>query len=97
VDAQFARERIVAEIRDSWSAQKAALEQISQTARNTDLAHQLEEAEKKRFEQGAADLFALQIREQAAADAELLEVDAQADFFRALADYQAATGELAQP
>ncbi|MBL9116501.1 MAG: TolC family protein [Verrucomicrobiaceae bacterium] len=96
-DAQFARERIVAEVRDAWSAQKAAAEQIGQTSRNVELAWQLEEAENKRFQQGAADLFALQIREQATADARLLEVDARADFFRAFADYQAATGILAEP
>lgn len=90
-DAQFARERIVAEIRDAHSARKAAFEQIEQTRRNAELAKILEDAEGKRFTQGAADLFALQIREQATFDARLLEVDAQAEFFRALADYTAAT------
>lgn len=93
-DAKFARERIVAEIRDAYSAVKAAHEQISQTKRNVVLAKQLEEAESKRFEQGAADLFALQIREQATFDGRLLEIDAQAEFFRAQADYKTA---IAQP
>jgi outer membrane protein TolC len=90
-DAKFARERIVAEIRDAWSATKAAHEQISQTARNVELAVQLEQAEAKRLEQGATDLLALQIREQATFDGRLLEVDAQAEYFRAQADYEAAT------
>ena len=90
-DAQFARDRIVAEIRDAKSAIWAALEQIRQTSRNVDLAEQLEEAERTKFNQGAADLLALQIREQATFDARLLEVDALAEFFRAEADYEAAT------
>lgn len=90
-DAKFARERIVAEVRDAWSAIKAAHEQIGMTKRNVELAVLLEEAERKRFEQGAADLFALQIREQATFDARLLEVDARAEFFRSKADYEAST------
>lgn len=90
-DAKFARERIVAEIRDAWSAIRAAHEQIGQTARNVELAVQLEQAEAKRFEQGATDLLALQIREQATFDGRLLEVDAQAEYFRSQADYEAAT------
>lgn len=90
-DAKFARERIVAEVRDAWSAIRAAHEQIGMTRRNVDLAVQLEEAERRRFDQGATDLLALQIREQATFDARLLQVDAQAEFFRAQADYEAAS------
>jgi outer membrane protein TolC len=90
-DAKFARERIVAEVRDAWSAIKAAHEQIGMTKRNVELAVLLEDAERKRFEQGAADLFALQIREQATFDARLLEVDARAEYFRSQADYEAST------
>jgi outer membrane protein TolC len=90
LDQQFARERIVAEIQDALSAVKAAQQQMEQTQRNVDLAKQLEEAERKRFEQGAADLLALQIREQATFDARLLEIDARAEFYRALTDYEIA-------
>jgi outer membrane protein TolC len=90
-DAQFARNRIVAEIRDARSAIRAAFDQIGQTARNVELAELLEEAERTKFDQGAGDLLALQIREQATFDARLLEVDAMAEFFRAEADYEAAT------
>lgn len=89
-DEQFARDRIVAEVRDAWSAITAAHEQIGQTRRNVELAKILEDAEAARFKQGAADLLALQIREQATFDARLLEVDARAEFFRARADYEAA-------
>jgi outer membrane protein TolC len=90
-DEQFARDRIVAEIRDAFSGLKAAHEQIGQTRRNVELAKVLEDAEAVRLKQGATDLLALQIREQAAFDAKLLEVDAQADYFRNQAEYEAAT------
>lgn len=94
-DAQFARDRIVAEVRDAWSALQAAHEQIGQTRRNVELAVRLEAAENQRFDQGATDLLALQIREQATFDARLADIDAQAEFFRALVDYRAATaGDL---
>lgn len=92
-DAAFARDRIANEVRDGLSALRAAAEQIGQTSRNVELADRLAEAEKRRFEQGATDLLALQIREQAAFDARLADVEARADFFRAQADYRAALGE----
>jgi outer membrane protein TolC len=90
-DAKFARERIVAEVRDAWSAIRAAHQQIDMTRRNVELAVQLETAERQRFDQGATDLLALQIREQATFDSRLLEVDAQAELFRSQADYEAAS------
>lgn len=94
-DAAFTRDRIVNEVRDGLSALRAALEQIEQTSRNVRLADQLVEAERRRFEQGATDLLALQIREQAAFDARQSDVEARADYFRARADFRAALGETA--
>jgi hypothetical protein len=52
---------------------------------------ELQEAETERFARGAADLLALQLREQAAFDAQVSAVDIDADCFRAQADYRAAT------
>jgi outer membrane protein TolC len=89
-ELQFARDQITAAVQDAWSALEQARAQIRQTARNTSLAQELEKAESERFRQGAADLLALQIREQATFDARILEVQATADFFRALAFYRAA-------
>jgi len=59
------------------------------------LAIELREAETKRFARGATDLLALQLREQAAFDAQVSAVDIDADCFRAQADYRAAT--VAEP
>src|SRR5690606_31847026 len=69
-----ARDRIRADVRDALSAVEAAHRQIGRAQRNVELAVQLEQAEAVKFEQGAADLFALQIREQATFDARQLEV-----------------------
>jgi outer membrane protein TolC len=60
------------------------------TRKNVDLARQLETAENERLKEGATDLLALQLREQATFDAQVLEVEAQADYFRAQANYRAA-------
>jgi len=89
-ERDFARDRISADVRDALSAVDAAFQQIAQTERNVELAQQLEEAENTRFQQGAADLFTLQIREQATFDARLIAIEAQADYLRSLANYRAA-------
>jgi outer membrane protein TolC len=89
-ERRFARDRITADVQDSFSALVAAYEGVRQSADNVDLARQLEEAEVERLEQGVTDLLALQIREKASFDARLLEVEARAAYFRARADYEAA-------
>jgi outer membrane protein TolC len=78
-------------VRDSHSALVAAHHALLKTRLNVDLARRLEEAENEKIRQGAADLLALQIREQATFDAQVLEVDALNEYFRAQANYRAAT------
>ncbi len=90
-EQRFARDRIRTETRDAFSALQAAFEQIQQTALNLQLARDLQSAETERFRQGATDFLALQLRERTAFEAELLALDALTDFFRAHADYRAAT------
>lgn len=89
-EMRYARERITADVRDAHSALIAANEVLRQTRKNVDLAQQLATAEGERLKQGATDLLALQIREQASFDAKVLEVEAQSEFFRAHANYRAA-------
>jgi len=83
IERNFARDRIIAEVRDSFSALVAAHDALQQTRLNVDLAQQVEDAESERLKQGATDLFALQIREQATFDAKVLDVEAHAEYFRA--------------
>jgi outer membrane protein TolC len=89
-EQRFARDRIRTEVNDVFSAWNAAYEQSLRTRLNVELARELEAAEQERFSQGATDLLALQIREQAAFDAEVLALEAAFDCFRAQADYRAA-------
>jgi outer membrane protein TolC len=90
LEKRFAADRITADVRDSYSALSAAFDVLKHTSRNVDLAEQLENAENEKVRQGAADLLALQIREQATFDAQVLEVEALAEYFRAQANYRAA-------
>ena len=92
-EERFARDRIAAEVRDAASALGAAHEQIQQARLNASLALELQMAEAERLRRGATDLLALQLREQAAFDARVTEVEALAEYFRAQADYQAATAQ----
>ena len=92
-DLYFVRDRIRVEIKDGWSALAAANELLVTARRNAELSDLLVKAEQTRFRQGATDLLALQIREQALLEAQFAVVSAQADFFASLADYRAATAE----
>ena len=89
-ERDFARDRIVADVRDSFSALVAAYEGIRLSSENVALADQLERAQVERLAEGVTDLLALQLREKAAYDARQLEVEALSAYFRALADYEAA-------
>lgn len=89
-EKQFARENIIADVNDAYSAVDAAYTALKRTSLNVHLAEELEAAEAERFKQGASDLLALQIREQSTFEARILEIDATFAYFKALADYQAA-------
>jgi outer membrane protein TolC len=88
-EAQFARDRITAEVRDASSALEAAWSLIGQNRTNVELAAELEKAEWYRFEEGATDMLAVQLREQRTFEARLSEVESVADYFRAVAEYRA--------
>jgi outer membrane protein TolC len=89
-EQRFARDRIRTEVNDVFSAVSAAYQQNLRTRTNVELARQLQEAEQDRFNQGATDLLALQLREQATFDAQTAEIEAAFEYFRAQADYRAA-------
>ena len=90
LEKQFTRDRIIADVRDAFVSVDAAYDALKKTHRNVALARQLQSAEQERLKLGATDLLNLQIWEQFTFDAEVLGVDAQADYFRAQANYDAA-------
>jgi cobalt-zinc-cadmium efflux system outer membrane protein len=91
--ARLARDRIAAEVRDAHSAISAARQRIQATRREVALALELEAGERTRFEQGDSNLLLVNLREQQTAEAQLREVDAVLDYYRAAADLEAARGD----
>lgn len=91
---RFLRDQVAAEVRDAASALKAAWQRYRLIAEEVEVARQLEDAERVRFELGEGTLFMLNLREIATADAILREIAAHADYHRAYAAYEFTTAEL---
>jgi outer membrane protein TolC len=96
VDAQLrlARDRVAVEVRDARSALAAALERARLARREVEVAEQLERGERTRFSLGDSTQLFVNLREQTTAEARLREVDALADFQKAVAALRLALGEL---
>lgn len=94
---QLARDRVSVELRDAASALAAAFERVRVAREELTVARALVQGERQRFEAGDATLLVLNLREQAAAEASLREVEALADWSRARADYDAAAARLTGP
>lgn len=93
----FVREKVTTDVRKAWTDLTAARRQVDRAQLNVELAVTLREAEQERFRLGSSDLLALQIREQAAFDAQSKQVETYLDFFTALADYRAAIAADLEP
>lgn len=89
--SRFARDRVNADVRDALSAVEAALQRHAAARREVEVAREVEAAERARFDLGDSTLLAVNLREQAAAEASVREIDARADYHRAVAAYRAAT------
>lgn len=87
---RFLRDQIVAEVQDAMSGVRAAFQRVQLIRQEIDVARQLEELERDRFQLGDSTLFLVNLREQTTADAQNREVSAIADYFLALALYDLA-------
>lgn len=87
---EFVADKIAAEVQDALSALEAAYAKIEQASTNLDLGRQALALGREAFDAGDIDLIVLNIYEQAVADAGLAWIEAQAEYFAAAADYQAA-------
>lgn len=87
---RFARDQVIAEVKDALSAVEAARRRAFLSREELGVARKLEDAERTRFDLGDSTLFLLNLREQATFDAATREVGAQADYFRAYAQYELA-------
>ncbi|MHB8863474.1 MAG: TolC family protein [Pirellulaceae bacterium] len=89
---EFVANKITAEVQDAVSAQRTAEARIERARTNRRLAQEALQLARDQFEAGDIDLVELNIYEQATLDARFLLIEAEADFFVALADYRAALG-----
>lgn len=84
------KDRVGAEVRDALSALEAARQRVEVARRELQLARELEQAERARFELGESNLLFVNLREQTAAEAAVREVDALTDYHKAVASLRAA-------
>jgi outer membrane protein TolC len=93
-EARLVKDRVEARVRDTYSAVRAAEESVTLAREAAEVASAVAAAERTRFELGATELFVVNLREEAAAAAEAVVVDAEASVHVARAAFRAATGEL---
>ncbi len=96
LDAQLdlARDRIKVAISDSSQSLEASRKRILLTKNEVALSLKVEDAERVKFKHGDSNILTVNLREQATADAKSRLIDAFADFFRAQADFTAATARI---
>jgi outer membrane protein TolC len=94
IDQQLrqAEDVVRAEVQDTFSALERAFEFYQQAKKRVELARLVARAEREQLRLGRSDVLRVTLREQAAFDAEVVEIGAQQDYFRALADFRAALG-----
>jgi outer membrane protein TolC len=84
---RFARDQVAAEVRDAYSALKAAYERARVLRREVEVARELETIERIKFEAGEGNQFLVNLREQAAFETGIREIAALSEYFRARALY----------
>lgn len=89
---RFAEDKILAELQMAQAAIKAGHLRIRQARESAELANQMEQAERRKFDLGASNLMFVNTREQQSAEAQMTEVEATVEYYDAKAAYHAALG-----
>jgi len=89
-ESRYLRDQIETRIRSAMATLEAAYSLTAGARRNLELASKLESAENRKLSLGTSNLINVNIRELQTAEANLALIEAQAEYFRALADYRAA-------
>ncbi len=89
---RFAVDRVRADVRDALSAVETARQRVDVARREVSLARELADQERRRLDLGDGTLLVLNLRETAAAEASIREVDALLDWQRAVAAWRFALG-----
>lgn len=87
-----AEDVVRAEVQDAYSALERAFEFYQQAKQRVELARLVARAERIQLQLGRSDVLRVTLREQAAFDAEIIEITAQQEYFRALAILRAVLG-----
>jgi outer membrane protein TolC len=91
-ELRFLTDTVSLELHDAHSALVAAHTRVGLARDQLRVAHELELAERRRFELGDSTLLFVNLREQAAADAASQVFDALTDYHRAAVDLRVAAG-----
>lgn len=87
-------QQVLLEVDDAVSAINAAYEQYLAAKQEYQLAKELEQGERDRFDYGDSTLFLVNQRERATAEAEMKLLDLETEYRQSLANFEAATGAL---
>jgi len=87
-----AEDVIRAEVQDTFSSLERAYEFFLQANKRVELVGLVARAEREQLRLGRSDILRVTLREQATFDAEMMEIGAQQDYFRAQADFRFAQG-----
>ncbi len=93
---RFREQQVIVDVDNAMSAVERAKQRIEAALQSLQLAKTLEEGERFRFSLGATSVLFVNLRERNAVDSENQWIRAVADYQRALAQYQWATGTWAK-
>jgi outer membrane protein TolC len=93
---EFTFDSVRAEVQDAYSKLERAYEFHKQAVQQEELATLVAEAEREQFRLGRSDILRVTLREEAKFDADLLEIAARQEYWRADADLRAADTSLDQ-
>lgn len=91
---EFTMDTVRAEVQNAYSKLERAYEFHKQAVQQEELAALVAEAEREQFRLGRSDILRVTLREQAKFDADLLEIAARQEYWRADADLRAADTSL---
>ncbi len=93
---RFREQQVIVDVDNALSAVERSKQRIDTALQSLQLAKTLEEGERFRFSLGATSVLFVNLRERLAVDSEIQWIRAVADYQRALAQYQWATGTWAK-
>jgi len=93
-ELQFVSDSVRAEVQDAYSKLERAYEFHRQAVQQEQLAALVADAEREQFRLGRSDILRVTLREQAKFDADLLEIAARQEYWKADADLRAADTSL---